>query len=105
MNSFVNPRDQERQALRQLLLEMVDRLGKPAGRGVDLASIPLADLVEAIVAARGERSAAWLRTRLHQRLEGRRGRRSPGGGADRIAHANGSNGRHVDADGIERTTP
>jgi hypothetical protein len=60
--------------------------------GVDLTKVPLHDLVDLIVEQRGERSAAWLRTRLNQRLEARAGSRSRGGSGarDRVRAGRGT---------------
>jgi hypothetical protein len=88
-------------ALARHQLEKIDaalaRLGgvTPRGRTVDLADVPLHDLVDQVIAQRGERSAAWLRTRLHQHLERRTGRRQRGGGQDRIVATNGHAGNGV----------
>jgi hypothetical protein len=78
--------------LHQDIAAALERL-EPTREPVDLSAVvrraALPDLVEAIF-GRGERSAAWTRTRLHQRLEERRGRRLPGGGGqDRVTHPNG----------------
>ena len=77
----------------------LERIEPAPGRPVDLTTAvrqaTFQDLIRAIFDGRGERSAALARTRIHQTLESRRGRRLSGGGQDRVARPNGRDGRHA----------
>jgi hypothetical protein len=66
------------------VIAKIERVTMPTDCTIDLAAASLRELVDQVIAARGHRGAAYLRTRLNQRLEGRTGRRQRSGGQDRI---------------------
>ena len=70
---------EELAALRELLLEAVDRVGKPVVIGID-PSLPAGAIARALVARCGPRKAKIVRTKINRLEEGETGRRSRGGG-------------------------